>query len=187
MNYQHHHHPYPVGPVRVAFVRDRRGPCSWLGNILWLVLGGWHLFLSWFTVGILLSITLVFCPCGVQAIKIACFLLCPFGKTLVSSEDAPCGCVCNCLLNVIWIYKVGWMLALQALATGVALCLTIVGIPFGVQCFKLAYISLWPFGLELSSDVEETVTISTTRYTIFDEGTNKERDRVVAIRAGDAI
>jgi uncharacterized membrane protein YccF (DUF307 family) len=187
MTYQHHHRPYPVGPVRVAFVRDRRGPCSWLGNFLWFMLGGWHLFLSWFIVGLFLSISLVCCPCGVQVIKIACFLLCPFGKTLVSSETHCCGGVCNCLLNVIWIVTVGWFLALQALVTGVVLCLTIFGIPFGVQCFKLAYISLWPFGLEFSSDVVETVTVSTTRYTIFDEGTNMERDYVVAIRASDVI
>lgn len=154
--------------VRVSFVRDRRGPCSWLLNLLWFVVAGWHMFMAWFTVGILLCFTIIFFPCGYQVIKIACFLLFPFGKSIEASPAAQgghCG-GCNCCLNIVWMCTVGWMLALQALVTGAVFCLTIVGIPFGWQCFKMASLCFWPFGLEVSSTemVAETTTITTTTY-----------------------
>ena len=164
--------PVETHQVRVSFPRDRRGACSWVLNLLWLLLGGWHLFLSWFVVGILLCCSIILCPCGIQVIKIACFLLFPFGTSIVvtSEEHRGCLCTCDCVLNVVWILTAGWILALQALCTGILLCLSIVGIPFGIQCFKLAYISFWPFGLEVSSQYVETVTLSTARYVGLEEG-----------------
>lgn len=182
----------------VSFVRRGNGPCFWLLTFLWLVLGGFHLFLSWFLVGFLLCCTIVGIPFGWQAIKISLFLLFPFGTSIVrkrsSVQDGTtepllheqqqqpssscCLCVCcgrtinNCcsiLLNILWIVTIGWALALQAFLTGVVLCLTIVGFPFGWQCFKLAYISFWPFGTELvtttTEEMVETVTTTTTRTT----------------------
>ncbi len=149
----------------VVFERrhDRRGPCSWIGNILWLVLGGWHLFLSWFTVGLVLRCTLILCPCGLQVIKISFFLLFPFGKQLVRDESYENCLCCNCCLNIVWVISVGWILALQAAITGILLMLTFIGIPFGIQCCKLARISFWPFGMDLSAEVREE-TIVTTHY-----------------------
>jgi uncharacterized membrane protein YccF (DUF307 family) len=139
---------------RVVFERrhDSRGPCSWIGNLIWLLIGGWHLFLSWFFVGLCLCASIVFIPCGIQCIKIAIFLLFPFGKTLVSTGESDACCCCNCFLNILWAVTVGWILALQALFTGVICMLSIIGIPFGIQCFKLALLSFRPFGIDFSAD-----------------------------------
>jgi len=148
--------------VVVFYKQDRRGACAWIGNLLWLVLGGWHLFLSWCTVGVILCCTCIFCPCGLQVIKISIFLLFPFGKSMVPDSTAENCCCCNCFLNIIWALTVGWVLALQAVLTGIVLCLTIVGIPFGIQCFKLAMISFWPFGMDFAA--EETVATTAQYY-----------------------
>ena len=149
---------------------DRRGCCSWLGNILWLLLGGWHMFLSWMVAGLVLCVTCIFIPCGVQCIKIACFLLCPFGKTVVyygsPNNNSCCSSGCNFIMNVLWAVTAGWILAVQAFLTGVVLCLTIVGIPFGVQSFKLMQVCFCPFGKDFSSIQEEQQQqFTTTRRT----------------------
>jgi uncharacterized membrane protein YccF (DUF307 family) len=152
----------------ITFKTDRRGPCSWIMNLLWLMLGGWHMFATWFIAGVVLCLTLIACPCGCQVIKISCFLLCPFGKTLTYSDDdindpglRCCSRTCNCLLNVVWAITAGWILALQALITGILLCLTIIGIPFGWQCFKLTYLCFCPFGVEFSAEATETFAVAT--------------------------
>jgi uncharacterized membrane protein YccF (DUF307 family) len=148
-----HYHPIKT----ISFRRDRRGPCDWILNFLWLLLGGWHLFLTWFTAGLILCMTCIGIPCGCQAIKISIFLLFPFGKTAVNTNDGgPC---CNCLLNIIWAVTVGWILAIQAFLTGIVLCITIVGIPFGVQCFKLTVLCFCPFGIDFTADEVETVVL----------------------------
>uniref|UniRef100_A0A7S4MDN6 Inner membrane component domain-containing protein n=1 Tax=Odontella aurita TaxID=265563 RepID=A0A7S4MDN6_9STRA len=150
----------------ISFTHDRRGACSWILNLLWLVLGGWHMFLTWFVAGLLLCLSVVGIPCGWQVIKISVFLLFPFGKTIVYTgeglgEDGRC-CMscCNCLLNVVWALTAGWILALQAFLTGIAFCVTIVGIPFGWQCFKLMYICCRPFGVDFSAEEETTLPVS---------------------------
>ena len=151
----------------VSFRQDRRGLCYWIMNVLWLVIGGWHMFLAWFGAGLLLCLTVVCIPCGWQVIKISFFLLCPFGLSLVDAADEIedddvrcCSRSCNCLLNVLWAVTVGWILALQQIFTGIALCLTIVGIPFGIQCFKMSWLCFRPFGLTVSA--EELVTVAVT-------------------------
>lgn len=150
----------------ISFRRDRRGPCDWILNFLWLVLGGWHLFLTWFLAGFTLCLTCIGIPCGCQAIKISVFLLFPFGKTVVYKhdyiDDAGAQCCfrsCNCLLNTFWALTVGWILALQALLTGIVLCITIVGIPFGIQCFKLMLLCFCPFGTDFTAEEVETVVV----------------------------
>jgi uncharacterized membrane protein YccF (DUF307 family) len=161
--------------------KDRRGICSWVLNLLWLVLGGWQLFLAWFAAGILLCLTFIGIPCGLQVLKIAWFLLFPFGKSLVYEEfDAAdgttdtsggsCCCLsrktCVLLLNIVWAVTVGWAYCLQALVTGVVLMLTIVGIPFGWQCFKLSYLCLFPFGKDFTAERESVVIEHTTVTTV---------------------
>lgn len=153
-------HPEPQQPpVRmiVSFQRDRRGPCAWFFNILWLLLGGWHMFLTWFIAGIILCATCVGIPCGWQVLKISIFLLFPFGTSIVHNSHGEGCCMQsgNCFMNVLWALTVGWLLALQALVTGVILCMTILGIPFGIQCFKLTVLCFCPFGADFTT--EETV------------------------------
>lgn len=120
------------------------------------------MFLAWFTVGLCLCLTCVGIPCGIQCIKISIFLLLPFGKDVVHTANLQddgarcCAKSCNCIMNLLWAVTVGWILALQVLLTGIALCLTIYGIPFGFQCFKLTYLCFCPFGMHFTS--EEVVT-----------------------------
>jgi len=161
--------------VHVSFMRDRRGPCSWILNLLWLVIGGWHMFLTWFIVGLVLCLTIIGIPCGIQVLKISWFLLFPFGQSISYDVEYNGCCTCNCCSNCIWIIAVGWFLALQAVGTGIVFCLTCIGIPFGWQCFKLAYVCLWPFGADISADEIQTVTVVNTRtsmnpYTRLEEG-----------------
>lgn len=158
-------HQYQQEEIHVAFARDRRGPLSWILNLLWVVLGGWHMFLTWFLVGILLCLTIIGIPCGIQVLKIAWFLLFPFGKEISFDPEHHGCCTCNCCSNCLWIIIVGWFLALQAILTGIAFCVTCIGIPFGWQCFKLAYVCLWPFGADISANEIQTVTVINTSTT----------------------
>ena len=113
-----------------------------LGNILWIIFGGFLLWLEWVFAGILLCITVVGIPLGLQCFKLAGLCLAPFGKEVVH-EDIKFG---NTLFNIIWIMVFGWEIALTALICGAVWCITVVGIPFGKQFFKLAAMSLFPFG-----------------------------------------
>jgi len=152
----------------IVFTRDRRGACSWMMNLLWLVLGGWHLFLTWFLTGLLLCATVVGIPCGWQVIKISIFLLFPFGKSMVYTADELmqhegsrcCFRSCNCLLNIIWAVTAGWILALQAFLTGCLFMVSIVGIPFGIQCFKLTLLCFCPFGIDFSAEEVEQIVVT---------------------------
>lgn len=152
---------------QISFRHDRRGVCSWTFNLIWILLGGWHLFLTWFTAGALLCLTCVGIPCGVQVIKISIFLLFPFGKQLTFTHDAIqddggrcCMRSCNCLLNICWAVSVGWILAIQAFLTGCVLAVTIIGLPFAIQCFKLTYLCIRPFGADFTAEEITTVLVS---------------------------
>jgi uncharacterized membrane protein YccF (DUF307 family) len=114
-----------------------------IGNVLWFVLAGVWLALGYAVAGLVLCITIIGVPFGIQAFKLAGFTLWPFGRTVVRSPDG--GCL-EVGFNVLWLILAGWALFLAHLVTGVLLCITIVGIPFGVQAFKLSVLALWPFG-----------------------------------------
>lgn len=114
---------------------------SILGNILWFVFGGAISGLSWCLAGVLWCISIVGIPVGLQCFKIAGLTFFPFGKEVVYGGGAG-----SLLLNVLWIILSGLPLALEHLVFGAILCVTIVGIPFGLQQFKLAKLALMPFG-----------------------------------------
>ena len=114
------------------------------GNILWILLGGWICALSWLIAGCLWCITIVGAPVGIQCFKLATLSFLPFGKKVENEGGSV-----SCLLNVIWFFVSGLELALEHFLLGLVLCLTIVGIPFGLQFFKLAKLSLAPFGAEI--------------------------------------
>ena len=113
-----------------------------IGNILWFIFGGFALWLEWVFAGILLCITVIGLPAGIQCFKIAGLCALPFKKEIVH-EPAAFG---NTFFNILWIIVFGWEIALTALISGILWCITIVGIPFGKQFFKLAAMSLFPFG-----------------------------------------
>jgi len=113
-----------------------------IANLLWVLFGGLELALAWMVAGLLCCLTIVGIPFGTQCFKLAGFVLWPFGRHV----DYANGGAANLLLNILWVLLLGWELALGALAAGVAWCVTIVGIPFGIQAFKFAKLALLPFG-----------------------------------------
>lgn len=117
---------------------------SILGNILWFVCGGFLSALSWFLAGLLWCVTVVGIPVGVQCFKFARLSCCPFGKDVVWSSGA-----ISFVINVLWIIFFGVPLAIEHLVIGIFMCVTIIGIPFGKQHFKLAKLALMPFGAEV--------------------------------------
>ena len=121
---------------------------KFLGNILWLVLGGFIVSLYYFIVGVLFCITIIGIPFGLQLIKLAGFALWPFGHDIQpDTNDGGCLAI---LLNVIWILLGGIEIAMLHVTFGAILCLTIIGIPFGLQHFKMALLALIPFGKKIS-------------------------------------
>ncbi len=115
-----------------------------VGNVLWFALSGLWLALGYLVSGASLCLTIVGIPFGMQAFKLAGFTLWPFGRRVVDAPGAG-GCLTT-VFNVLWLVLFGWELFIGHLVAGLLLCATIVGIPFGVQAFKLSALSLWPFG-----------------------------------------
>ncbi len=114
---------------------------SFVGNVLWLVFGGFLSGLGWIVSGLLWCLSVVGIPYGRQCFKFASLSFCPFGKDIEYGGGAP-----SFLANVIWTLFFGILMALGNLAAGCLWCLTVVGVPFGLQFFKLAKLSLAPFG-----------------------------------------
>jgi uncharacterized membrane protein YccF (DUF307 family) len=115
-------------------------------NVLWLVLAGFWMAMGYVVAGLICCILIITIPFGIASFRIAGFALWPFGRTTVPRRDAGAG---SLLGNIIWIVFAGWWLALGHLVTGVLLCITIIGIPFGIANFKLIPISLTPLGQEI--------------------------------------
>lgn len=113
-----------------------------IGNILWFVLCGLASALSWLFVALILAVTIIGIPFAVQCVKLAGFSLWPFGRTVVDDPEASRLGIVGAIL---WIIP-GILLALGYVISGVVLCITIIGIPFGIQAFKLAGLALQPFG-----------------------------------------
>lgn len=115
-----------------------------IGNIVWIVFGGLFTALGWVLAGILFCITIVGIPLGRQCFKFASLTLAPFGREVCYGGGAP-----SLLANIVWLVVIGLWEAIAYVTLGVLWCVTIVGIPFGVQLFKLAKLSLLPFGAEV--------------------------------------
>lgn len=119
-----------------------------LGNILWLILGGLIIALFYYIVGLLMCITVVGIPFGVQLFKLGTYAMWPFGTELQYRPNEP-GCL-STVMNVIWILLGWWEVAILHLVFGLICCITIVGIPWGLQHFKMALASISPFGKSLA-------------------------------------
>jgi uncharacterized membrane protein YccF (DUF307 family) len=115
-------------------------------NVIWLVLCGFWMALGYLLAALIMFILIITIPFGLQAVKMANFAFWPFGRTLVKRPDAGAP---SAIGNVIWFLLAGWWLAIGHLITGVALCITIIGIPLGIANFKLIPVSLTPFGRDI--------------------------------------
>lgn len=115
-------------------------------NIIWLVLSGFWMFLGYLLAGVLLCIPIITIPWAIASFRTANYVLWPFGRTIV---DKPTAGVGSFLGNVVWVILAGWWLAIGHIVTGIALCLTIIGIPLGIASFKLVPISLMPLGKDI--------------------------------------
>ncbi len=120
---------------------------SLIGNLLWLIFGGLIASILWLVGGLLACLTIVGIPFGIQCFKIGGLVLTPFGRDVEVGRFGVGGLVGN----ILWIVLLGWELCLLHLAMGLIFCITIIGIPFGMQHFKLAKLALLPFGAEIYS------------------------------------
>ena len=120
---------------------------SLIGNLLWIVFRGLVASILWLVGGLLACLTIVGIPFGMQCFKIGGLVLTPFGRDVEVGRFG----VGGLLGNILWIALVGWELCLLHLTIGLVFCITIIGIPFGMQHFKLAKLALLPFGAEIHS------------------------------------
>jgi len=118
---------------------------SFIGNVIWFLFGGVIAAVLWFVAGLLLCVTIIGIPFGVQCFKIANLVLWPFGRDVDIGHFGAGGLI----LNLIWLFLFGWELAVAHLVVGILFCITVVGIPFGLQHFKFAKLSLVPFGAQI--------------------------------------
>ncbi|MBE0701032.1 MAG: YccF domain-containing protein [Acholeplasmataceae bacterium] len=116
-----------------------------LGNIVWLVFGGLIAALIWFVLGVLLSITIIGLPIGMQFFKFSKLMLMPFGKEVKTEFDK------HPIANILWLIFFGWETALGYVAFAILSAITIIGIPFTFQWLKLTQLALFPFGAKIKS------------------------------------
>lgn len=126
-----------------------------LGNIIWIIVGGFEMAIGWFFAGIIMCVTIIGIPWARSCFELGILSLWPFGQNAVSrkslgKEDLSTGPL-GCLGNIIWFVLAGWWLSLGHLLLGVLFCITIIGIPFGIQHFKLAGFAIAPIGKEVKS------------------------------------
>jgi uncharacterized membrane protein YccF (DUF307 family) len=116
-------------------------------NVLWLFFGsGLLLAIGYGIAAMICFVLIVTIPFGVASLRLANYSLWPFGRTLVARPGAGLG---STLGNVLWVVLAGWWLALTHIVAGIGLCLTIIGIPFGIANFKLVPAAFWPLGQEV--------------------------------------
>jgi len=115
-----------------------------IGNILWFIFGGFVSGLSWLLAGLIWCLSIIGIPYGLQCFKFASLSFLPFGKEINYGGGVP-----STLANIIWIIFFGIWMAIGNFITGILWCITIVGIPFGKQFFKIAKLSLMPFGAQV--------------------------------------
>lgn len=118
-----------------------------IGNIIWIVFGGLEIAIEYFIAGVLLMLTIIGIPFGLQSMKLGLLAIWPFGSDVRRKEPQP-GCP-NLFMNVLWFFLGGIWIFLTHIFFGVILCITVIGIPFGLMHFRLARLALSPFGKEV--------------------------------------
>ena len=117
-----------------------------IGNVLWFLLAGVWLAIGYVVAGLIAFVLIITIPFGIAAFRLAGFVVWPFGRTAVWRREAG---VWSVLGNVVWVLLLGWELALLHLVTGLVLCVTVIGIPFGIACWKMVPLALLPLGREV--------------------------------------
>mmetsp|Transcript_28436 Transcript_28436/g.80246 ORF Transcript_28436/g.80246 Transcript_28436/m.80246 type:complete len:202 (-) Transcript_28436:57-662(-) len=148
---------YQAEPQVLWTSEDGRGCGSWTCNILWFFLGGGLIMgLLWGICGCILCVTIFCIPCGINCFKIAGFGFLPFGKRLRRKKGL-CACP-QSLGNLLWL-PVGVFLFLVQIILGITMFISIIGIPFGLQHFKLSILCLWPMGTEVTAKEETSMFV----------------------------
>lgn len=135
-----------MNPEAVRGEEEDAGAMRVLLNLIWLVFGGLWLALGYALAGVLACVLIVTIPFGIAAFRMAAYAMWPFGRAIVQRPTAG---VASAIGNVLWIVLFGWWLALGHVLTGIAQCVTIIGIPLGIANFKLIPVSLTPLGSEI--------------------------------------
>ena len=117
-----------------------------VGNILWLAFSGFWMALGYVVAGAIACVLIVTIPFGIASFRLAGYALWPFGRTVVWKPSAGAASTVG---NVLWLILFGWWLALGQIVAGIAWCITIIGIPFGVASFKMVPLALLPLGREV--------------------------------------
>lgn len=115
-------------------------------NIIWLVLCGFWMSIGYAIAGVICCILIITIPFGIASFRIANYALWPFGRTVVRHPQAGAA---STIGNILWLIFAGIWLAIGHIASGIALCITIIGIPLGIASFKMVPISLLPLGSEI--------------------------------------
>jgi uncharacterized membrane protein YccF (DUF307 family) len=116
-------------------------------NVLWFIFGSGFLLAIGYGVAALICFALVVTiPFGVASLRLASYSLWPFGRTIVTKPSAGLG---SGIANILWVLLAGWWMALAHILTGIAQCISIIGIPFGIANFKLVPAAFWPLGREI--------------------------------------
>lgn len=116
-------------------------------NLIWLIFAGIELAVGYVIGGLVMMVTIIGIPFGIQAFKLAGFTLWPFGRAVVPDPEK--SGAFSAVGNFLWVILVGWWLALAHFIFGILMCLTIIGIPMGVASFKMAGLALVPFGRKI--------------------------------------
>ena len=135
-------------PIAASGGRCQPGHVRTLLNIIWFIFSGLWLWLVYVIAGIICCLLIITIPWGIASFRMASYAAWPFGRELV---DKPTAGIFSFLGNVIWVIVAGWWIALTHVATGILLCITIIGIPLGVANFKLIPVSLMPLGKQIVS------------------------------------
>ncbi len=114
-----------------------------LGNIIWFVLAGWWLALGYVLAGLIAFILIITIPFGIASFRLAGYVVWPFGRTVEVGADMG---ALSLIGNIIWIILFGWELAIAHVVAGLLLCVTIIGIPLGIACFKMVPLTFLPLG-----------------------------------------
>jgi uncharacterized membrane protein YccF (DUF307 family) len=130
-------------------------------NVIWLVLSGFWLALGYAVAGVVMFLLIITIPFGIASFRLAAYVLWPFGRTVVRRPDAGAA---STIGNILWFILVGLWMAIAHIVLGVALCLTLIGIPLGLANFKLAAVALAPLGKDIVPTSDPRAALGTVSF-----------------------